>query len=442
MPSVFVLRACTPPAVGDAFAELDLVDGDTAGRLARRAADAFAHWRVSAAQIALFAVREGRARALAAEADPAAAADILAAANRLAPDEVVEPGSWLLARVPPPSSPLAAAPTFESDVALLEDALRCGLSAAQRDAFRAREFDYARAALREGRFDVGRASCARLVAQLDGRVRTTTQRRLSSAEGGLYLDGLLAGGDARGRAADIFCAVRVFDCAVGAAKVYYASPPASGAASAADGEWEASRLLDAAAAAGGGAGGLSRACVVRYTDRFDLGRGRAALFMPLYARSLHQLVRESHVSAPLPPAFLLRVAADALRGLALLHAAGLAHCDVKADNLMFDGAGAATLIDLGAATRFGEAVREGAPEDMALGRDTAVASAAVDLACLASTLWWAARRAGAPAGMSADQLAALADAGSAAGGEPVGRAVAAILRAESAAAALGAIGRG
>jgi len=69
-----------------------------------------------------------------------------------------------------------------------------------------------------------------------------------------------------------------------------------------------------------------------------------------------------------------------------------------------------------------------------------VASAGVDLACLASTLWWAARReAGAPAGSTADSLAAQADA---AGGDPVMRAVSVILRAASAAEALAALAPG
>ena len=182
-----------------------------------------------------------------------------------------------------------------------------------------------------------------------------------------------------------------------------------------------------------GAHRRSRARVVRYSDSFDLGRGRTALFMPLYACSLHGLVHKSHVGAPLPAAFLVRMATDVLQGLVLLHAAGFAHCDVKADNIMFDGASAATLIDLGAATRFGDTTREGAPESLALGRDVTVASAVVDLACLASTLWWAARcEVGAPVGTSADSLAAQADGA----GGPVMCAVAAILRAASAAEAL------
>jgi hypothetical protein len=313
-----------------------------------------------------------------------------------------------------------------------------------------------RVALRERRFDTGRASMRLLLAQLNGRVKTTTQRRLSSVAGGLCLNGLLAGGDARGRASDLFCAVRVADGAVGVVKVYYAAAapswgPEDAPAVTADGEWRVSLLLDAAAAAApAGAVLLDRARVVRYSDRFDLGRGRAALFMPLYARSLHQLVHESHTAAPLPAALLLRTARDVLRGLALMHAAGLAHCDVKPDNVMFDGAGAATLIDLGAATPFGDRTREGAPESMALGLSVSLGSASVDLACLASTLWWASQRVEPPggAGSSPARLAVVAEraaSAAAAGAEANGgapevlRAIAAILRADSAAAALDAL---
>ena len=322
---------------------------------------------------------------------------------------------------------------------LLESALRRALTPAQRKAYLSNNFNGVRGALREGRFVSNREHNALLLAQLDGLVQTSTLRRLSSVESGLYLDGLLVGAGSRGRSADIFCAVRVADGTVGAAKVFYAAPPGSCAriSEGAAGELAVSHLLDTPAAAAGAPAGAARARIVRYSDFYDLGRGRAALFMPLYARSLHGLVHESHVGAPLPAAFLLRAAADVLRGLVLLHAAGVAHCDVKADNIMFDGTGAATLIDLGAATRLGEAPFEGAPEALALGRSMSVASAGVDLACLASTLWWAARcEAGAPAGSTADSLAAQADA---AGDDPVMRAVSVILRAASAAGALAAL---
>ena len=435
--AIHLLRVALPGAPAfrhEVFAPLVLAGAATAGAVAERACAHFSHWGVAAGQIALVALPD-EAAARAAQRYPAAAA---AAARRAAlfASDGVAPGAWLLALVPVLGSSGGGVSSFEADVALLEDALHRTLTPAQRDAFRSDNFDGVRAALREGRFASDRAQSALLLAQLDGLVRTTTQRRLSSAENGLCLDGLLVSGGARGRAADIFCAVRVADGAMGAAKVFYAAPPGSDAGdggSAADGEYAVSRLVDAAAAAPAGAW---RARVVRYSDRFVLGRGRSALFMPLYARSLHALVHASHAAAPLPAAFLLRAAVDVLRGLALLHGAGWAHCDVKADNVMFDGAGAATLIDLGAATRLGERTREGAPEALALGRDVAVASAAVDLACLAATLWWAARReAGVRAGATAEALAERADE---AGGD-VARAVAAILRAASAAEALAAV---
>jgi serine/threonine protein kinase len=129
-----------------------------------------------------------------------------------------------------------------------------------------------------------------------------------------------------------------------------------------------------------------------------------------------------------------------LKGLTLMHAAGFAHCDVKGDNIMYDGTGAATLIDLGAATRMGEPTLEGAPDAMALGRNISVGNALIDLSCLAYTLWSAHRRYVAISGMLATELAAHSEhLSEQEGGVPVLRAVAAILRAESAAAALASV---
>jgi uncharacterized membrane protein YgcG len=62
----------------------------------------FPRWRIAdAAQVAFYIVREGRARALAAEEDPDSAAGILVATNKLASDDLVVAGSWLLARITP-----------------------------------------------------------------------------------------------------------------------------------------------------------------------------------------------------------------------------------------------------------------------------------------------------------------------------------------------------
>ena len=87
------------------FVELPIRDGDNISRLSERACK---EWRTDTGQVAFFRVREGRERALAVEADPSLAANILISTNKLAVDEAVEPGSWLLARVPPPP---AAAPS-------------------------------------------------------------------------------------------------------------------------------------------------------------------------------------------------------------------------------------------------------------------------------------------------------------------------------------------
>ena len=89
----------------ETFAELPLLAGDNVARLVGRACKEFG-WGAPT-QVKLFRVPGGREMALAIEADPSLAADILVAANKLAADEAVEPGSWLLARVPPPP---AAAP--------------------------------------------------------------------------------------------------------------------------------------------------------------------------------------------------------------------------------------------------------------------------------------------------------------------------------------------
>ena len=87
------------------FAPLSIDGIADAGFLAERACTKFG-WP-DAGQVAFFRVPGGRERALAVETDPSLAADILVSANKLAVDEAVEPGSWLLARVAPPP---AAAP--------------------------------------------------------------------------------------------------------------------------------------------------------------------------------------------------------------------------------------------------------------------------------------------------------------------------------------------
>lgn len=52
---------------------------------------------------------------------------------------------------------------------------------------------------------------------------------------------------------------------------------------------------------------------------------------------------------PLPPARALALARDLLEGLEALHAAGIVHCDVKAENLLLDAEGRGMLGDFGSA---------------------------------------------------------------------------------------------
>ena len=89
----------------ETFAELPLLAGDNVARLVARACEKFPRWGVDAGQVKLFRVpNEEQARAI--QRDPSSAAGILRG-NSLFSSDAVEPGSWLLARVPPPP---AAAP--------------------------------------------------------------------------------------------------------------------------------------------------------------------------------------------------------------------------------------------------------------------------------------------------------------------------------------------
>lgn len=272
---------------------------------------------------------------------------------------------------------------FTKTVLKLQAIIQRPLTREELEALRKPEFALQRAAIREGATSPSLASS--LLCALRTRITTGTVRRLSLSPYDLFLDGPLATSARQGVC--LFYAVHR-DSVVGVLKVY--SPCDAPVTATAEHEWGVSRSLDVVAASGPLV--HFRRNVVCYTDRFDLGKGRMGLFMPAYVRSLQNFLSTPHMSeehVSLPDAFLLRTALCVLRGLVVMHAAGIAHCDVKADNIMFGGDGTAALIDLGAATMFGQRVAEGIPRSMSLGHDIEHSNAKVDLVSLAVTLWWA-----------------------------------------------------
>ena len=100
-PYVWVVLVGDPPQV---FVKVLLAGCADVSDVSKRACTEFG-WGAPT-QCRLYLVREGRARALAVEANPLLAPGILVIANKLAADEAVVAGSWLLACVPP--TPAAA----------------------------------------------------------------------------------------------------------------------------------------------------------------------------------------------------------------------------------------------------------------------------------------------------------------------------------------------
>ena len=68
--------------------------------------------------------------------------------------------------------------------------------------------------------------------------------------------------------------------------------------------------------------------------------GRVALILPWFTRSLRDLCNEVRADRQLPTAFDRRVLRGLATALLALHDLGWSHCDVKYDNVMFDGEGA------------------------------------------------------------------------------------------------------
>ena len=83
------------------FVKVIFAGGADVSDVSKRACEEFGLGAGAPSRCRLYLVREGRERALAVEADPSLAASILISANKLAADEPVVAGSWLLARVPP-----------------------------------------------------------------------------------------------------------------------------------------------------------------------------------------------------------------------------------------------------------------------------------------------------------------------------------------------------
>ena len=105
----FIKRVSGTAFEDEAFAEIELCAGDNVARLTGRACDKFPHWGAHEGQVhLLLAAASGADRPT-----PAALAAVVAdpttrlSENWLLSRAGIEPGCWLLARVPPPA---AAAP--------------------------------------------------------------------------------------------------------------------------------------------------------------------------------------------------------------------------------------------------------------------------------------------------------------------------------------------
>ena len=300
---------------------------------------------------------------------------------------------------------------------IVEDAFGGVLDNAQRAALARREFteDCAHI-LRVGK-KFPKADAKAFVKKLREFITTTARRRVSLSTG-YFFDVRLGGTEHRARPADFYFALAGTQPGLYVAKVY-----GSDATAVASKEWQLSERLH---------GGGKLDFIVKYIDNIDAGSGRRALMMPFFARNLEQLLHREFHSLPTPEWLLQHVSTSVLRALVALHDLGIAHCDVKADNVMFTSESSPVLIDLGSATPFGEEIEEGVPMDVALGYDGPSAPI-IDLHGLASTLWFAAHtHSSLPP--SADALRSAADAEAA--GSKAMRAISAILSSASAKDAL------
>ncbi|MEO8678390.1 MAG: protein kinase [Vicinamibacterales bacterium] len=81
-------------------------------------------------------------------------------------------------------------------------------------------------------------------------------------------------------------------------------------------------------------------------DGADVVDGVAGLWMELiHGRTLDQIVKDK---GPIDPREAAQIGVDVSRAIAAVHAAGLLHCDVKAQNVVRESTGRVVLMDLGA----------------------------------------------------------------------------------------------
>ena len=137
--------------------------------------------------------------------------------------------------------------------------------------------------------------------------------------------------------------------------------------------------------------------LVRFAVEGALADGRRIIVMPHYLLSLADVTHLflQRASQSLPARNLARLAIGLAVALRTLHALGLAHCDVKPANVMLRSDGWPVLVDLAAATRFGEPPAEVTRRWVVAESPAAVsallgsASPALDLHCLAATVFCA-----------------------------------------------------
>ena len=143
--------------------------------------------------------------------------------------------------------------------------------------------------------------------------------------------------------------------------------------------------------------GETQTGLVRFAVEGALADGRRIIVMPHYLLSLADLTQLflQRASQGLPARNLAQLAIGLAVALRTLHALGLAHCDVKPANVMLRGDGWPVLVDLAAATRFGEPPAEVTRRWVVAESPAAVsallgsASPALDLHCLAATVFCA-----------------------------------------------------